>query len=181
MRSRDCDHVRTGVYILCVNQFKIDNDYMAEIQSKYYSWRLSFGVFVQIWMVCLLSYWLIRQEQMRGTGLLTHIESSLNRGQTGMWGFVVPSPTVLSLSVTFTFPFPLTIPNTTPLNKKTILLPYSAVSCPQIPSPNDFLWLHLACLVIHLSRTLSFHSLLSPLLSVWLCHSLLLSVVSLAL
>lgn len=28
-------------------------------------------------------------EQVRGTGLLTHTESSLNRGQTGMWRFVV--------------------------------------------------------------------------------------------
>lgn len=66
---------------------------------------------------------------------------------------------VTLLSLSLCFPFPLAIPNTTPLKK--ILLPYSAVwnFALSLTHPPDFLWLYFSCLVIHLSRTLSFHSL----------------------
>lgn len=53
----------------------------------YCSQSPKFESLVQIWTDCVLNHWVIRQEPVRVSGLLTHIESSLNHGQTRYVGF----------------------------------------------------------------------------------------------
>lgn len=48
-----------------------------------------FQCLLSLWTVCMLNKCSIRQKIVRGTSPLTHTQSSLNRGQKGMWHSVV--------------------------------------------------------------------------------------------